>query len=119
MPLSAERIHRGRPTPFPWEREALDSIYKSISDNDPHQAWELHELYDPSTGRLYELDLVFLSRRGVFLVEIKSHPGVLRGDIVDWTFTDDTGRQRAIECLAPAEGLEPPTRWLTATCSTD
>lgn len=98
MPLSASRIHRGRETPYPWERAALEQIYARISDNDPHQAWELHELHDPSTGRMYELDLVFLSRAGLFLVEIKSHPGALEGDVVDWTFTDEGGHRRTLEC---------------------
>lgn len=98
MALSDARIHRGRPTPYPWEREALDLIYAGISDIDPYQAWELHELHDPSSGRLYELDLLFLSRVGLFLVEIKSQPGVLSGDVVDWTFTESGGRRRTIEC---------------------
>lgn len=98
MPLSEARIHRGRPTPYPWEREALDLVYPGVSDTDPYQAWELHELHDPSTGRLYEIDLAFLSRVGLFLVEIKSHPGVLTGDVVDWTFTEPGGRRRTIEC---------------------
>lgn len=107
MALPEARIHRGRPTPFPWERNALDLVYKhgSLSDTDPHQAWELHELYDPSSGRLYELDLLFLSRQGLFLVEIKSHPGVLSGDIVDWTITEN-GRRRTIECPYPGANLK-------------
>ena len=100
MALSSSRIHRGRPTPFPWEREALDFIYQQIADKDPYQAWELHELYDRSSGRLYELDLVFLSKVGLFLVEIKSHPGILRGDAVDWTFAGGD-RRRTIECPYP------------------
>ena len=98
MPLSHERIHAGRATPFAWERKALDMVYDGLTDIDPYQAWELHELHDPSTGRLYEIDLAFLSRVGLFLVEIKSQPGVLRGDIVDWTFTECNGRRRTIEC---------------------
>lgn len=107
MALPESRIHRGRPTPFPWERQALDLVYKhgSLSDTDPHQAWELHELYDPSSGRLYEIDLLFLSRQGLFLVEIKSHPGVLAGDIVDWTITEN-GRRRTIECPYPGANLK-------------
>ena len=102
MPFPESRIHRGRPTPYPWERQALDLVYQheSLSDSDPHQAWELHELYDPSSGRLYELDLLFLSRQGLFLVEIKSHPGVLTGDIVAWTFSDG-GHRRTIDCPFP------------------
>jgi serine/threonine protein kinase len=105
--FSEGRIHRGRPTPFPWERRALDLVYNhpSISDTDPHQAWELHELYDPSSGRLYEIDLLFLSRQGLFLVEIKSHSGVLTGDIVDWTITDG-GRRSPIECPYPGANLK-------------
>ncbi len=98
MALSEARIHRGRPTHYPWEREALDLIYPDIADIDPYQAWELHELHEPSTGRLYEIDLAFLSRVGLFLVEIKSHPGVLTGDVVDWTFTDAESKRRTIEC---------------------
>lgn len=107
MALPQSRIHPGRPTPFPWERQALDLLYKhaSLSDTDPHQAWELHELYDPSSGRLYEIDLLFLSRQGLFLVEIKSHPGVLTGDIVDWTITEN-GRRRTIECPYPGANLK-------------
>lgn len=107
MALSEGRIHRGRPTPYPWERQALDLVYRheSVSDTDPHQAWELHELYDPSTGRLYELDLLFLSRQGLFLVEIKSHPGVLTGDIVDWTITEGATR-RSMECPYPGANLK-------------
>ena len=105
--LPEGRIHRGRPTPFPWERQALDLVYAhdSLSDTDPHQAWELHELYDPASGRLYEIDLLFLSRHGLFLVEIKSHPGALTGDIVDWTFTEG-GRRRTIECPFPGVNLK-------------
>lgn len=98
MALSDARIHRGRPTPYPWERAALDIIYAGISDIDPYQAWELHELHDPTSGRLYELDLLFLSRVGLFLIEIKSHPGVLSGDIVDWTVTEPGGQRRLLEC---------------------
>lgn len=107
MALPESRIHRGRPTPFPWERQALDLVYKhgSLSDTDPHQAWELHELYDPSSGRLYEIDLLFLSRQGLFLVEIKSHPGVLTGDIVDWIITEN-GRRRTIACPYPGANLK-------------
>lgn len=107
MALPESRIHRGRPTPFPWERRALDLVYahSSLSDSDPHQAWELHELYDPASGRLYEIDLLFLSRQGLFLVEIKSHPGVLTGDIVDWTFTENS-RRRTIDCPYPGANLK-------------
>jgi hypothetical protein len=107
--LPESRIHRGRPTPFPWERRALDLVYKhpSVSDTDPQQAWELHELYDASSGRLYELDLLFLSRQGLFLVEVKSHPGVLTGDIVDWMITDGGRRRTPHACQGAGWKVRP------------
>ena len=98
MPLPPTRIQRGRETPYRWEREALDFVEVGIPGGDtaasglpnadPHQVWELQELHDPTTGRLYEIDLLVLARTGLYLVEIKSHPGVLRGDLVDWRFVD-------------------------------
>ena len=42
---------------------------------------------------------------GAVLGRIKSHPGVLTGDIVDWTFTDE-GRRRTIECPYPGANLK-------------
>lgn len=114
--LSPSRIHRGHATPFPWEREALDLIYAGLPDVDPYQAWELHELHDPSTGRLYELDLLFLSRVGLFLVEIKSHPGVLTGDYLDWTITEPPespqGRPRPRTLACPYASVNHKARVL-------
>src|SRR5690606_21288930 len=47
-------------------------------------AWELVELVDPSSGRLYEIDALILGYRALYLVEIKGGPGVYSGDTVDW-----------------------------------
>lgn len=101
MPLSPKRIFEGGETEFPWEREAIDFVLQELPDSDPHLAWPLHELLDPGTGRLYEIDLMVLARSGLFLIEIKSHPGVLTGDSQDWTFTESSGRQRHLACPYP------------------
>jgi len=84
MTLSANRIHRGSETEFTWERQALDYVFQGLPDVDPFQAWELQEFEDPTTGRLYEIDLLVLGKHALYLVEIKSHPGVVRGDVRDW-----------------------------------
>ena len=102
MPLSNKRIFEGGQTDFPWEREAIDFVLQELPDSDPHLAWPLHELLDPGTGRLYEIDLMVLSRSGLYLIEIKSHPGVLTGDSLDWTFTEAGGRPRHLACPYPA-----------------
>ena len=75
MPLPPTRIQRGRETPYRWEREALDFVEVGIPGGDtassglpnadPHQVWELQELHDPTTGRLYEIDLLVLARTGL------------------------------------------------------
>jgi serine/threonine protein kinase len=98
MALSEGRIFRGGETDFPWEREAIKFVEDELPDSDPHLIWPLHELLDPGSGRLYEIDVMVLARNALFLVEIKSHPGVLTGDQRDWTFTDESGRSRYIEC---------------------
>ena len=102
MALSPKRIIQGGETDFPWEREAIDFVLAELPDSDPHLAWPLHELLDGGTGRLYEIDLMVLARSGLFLVEIKSHPGVLTGDNQDWTFTEEGGRQRHLACPYPS-----------------
>ncbi len=102
MALSPGRIQHGGETSFPWEREAVDFVLEALPDSDPHLAWPLHELLDPGTGRLYEIDLMVLARSGLFLIEIKSHPGVLEGDPQDWTFTEKGRPPRHIRCPYPS-----------------
>jgi hypothetical protein len=46
---------------------------------------------------------IYLTIPGVYLIKIIS---LVKG-------------QKPLGLLAPRDGLEPPTQWLTATCSTD
>ena len=101
MPLPPKRIVPGGETNFPWERDAIDFVLQALPDSDPHFAWPLHELLDEGTGRLYEIDLLVLARSGLFLVEIKSHPGVLTGNNRDWTFRERGGKVRHLACPYP------------------
>lgn len=96
MALSRQRIHQGAETDYPWEREAIDFVLDTLPDVDPYNAWPLVEFVVPSTGQLYEVDLLVLSRHCLYLVEIKSHPGELTGDSRDWCFTHE-GRRSNIE----------------------
>lgn len=96
MALPLSRIHQGAETEHPWEREAIDYILRGLPDVDPYQAWPLHELSDPGSGRLYEIDILILGYHALYLIEIKSHPGDLNGDALDWYFTHQ-GMSRPIE----------------------
>lgn len=94
MGLSNKRITQGNETPHTHEREGVEFILECLPDCDPFHAWPLHELLDESTSRLYEIDMLVLTRQALFLIEIKSHPGTLTGDNVDWFFTDENMRPR-------------------------
>jgi len=96
MALSSSRIEEGGETHYTWERSGLDYVLKGLPDVDPYRAWTLMEFVVPGTGALYEIDMLVLSRQALYLVEIKSHPGILTGDARDWTFEHE-GRRRSIE----------------------
>ncbi|MBO9539711.1 BREX system serine/threonine kinase PglW [bacterium] len=78
---------------FPWEREALAYIRERLPDGEPFRAWSNFE-FIAEDGSLNEVDLLVVSRYKVFLVEIKSRPGLLQGDGGTWTWSLD-GKARA------------------------
>lgn len=85
MTLSTSRIVISGETPHPHERAAIDFVIETLPNTDPYHVWALTELLDPSTGRLYELDLVVLGYSAIYLIEVKSGPGLYTGDTLDWS----------------------------------
>ncbi|MBL0085868.1 MAG: BREX system serine/threonine kinase PglW [Ideonella sp.] len=88
MSLSAARWHVIAESNFAWEREALDWLRSNLPDRDSWHVWTNFEFIDDE-GKVSEVDALVLSPAGLFLVEIKSRPGVLRGDAHSWTWTTD------------------------------
>jgi len=85
---------------YPWEREAVAFAFEQLRDRgDPFQGRALVELLDPGSGSLYEIDLLLIGYSAIYLVEIKSHPGKIEGDHVDWIWTPPEGRK--IEIPSP------------------
>lgn len=72
---------------FSWEREALEYLRDRLPDHEPWRAWANFE-FIADDGSVNEVDLLVLSPRGLFIIEIKSRPGVLSGDAAYWTWTD-------------------------------
>jgi len=101
MALAQHRVVLVGETPHAHEREAIQLVLSELPNNDPYLAWELTELLDASTGRLYEIDLLVLGYSALYLVEIKSGPGTYKGDSVDW-YRDVAGE--------PAHYMECPYR---------
>ena len=88
MTLSQARWHVIAESNFAWEREALEWLRGQLPDRDPWHVWTNFEFIDDE-GKVSEVDALVLSPAGLFLVEIKSRPGVLTGDAHSWTWTTD------------------------------
>jgi len=83
--MSTKHWHIIAESSFPWEREALDFIREHFPQREPYHAWQLFE-FIADDGSVNEVDLLVLTPVGFFLVEIKSRPGLLRGDAGTWTW---------------------------------
>ncbi len=88
MTLGPSRWHVIAESAFAWEREALEWLRSHLPDQGPWHAWTNFEFIDDE-GKVNEVDALVLSPAGLFLVEIKSRPGLLTGDAHSWTWTAD------------------------------
>jgi serine/threonine protein kinase len=95
MTLSVARWHVIAESNFAWERDALEWLRSQLPDRDPWHVWTNFEFIDDE-GKVNEVDALVLSSAGLFLVEIKSRPGVLTGDVHSWTWNTD-GRSTTVD----------------------
>jgi serine/threonine protein kinase len=93
--MSLSRWQTVSPSQFAWEREALDWLRNHLPDREPWHAWTNFEFIDEE-GKVNEVDVLILTPAGLFLVEIKSRPGVVSGDAHTWLWVTD-GRERAYD----------------------
>lgn len=91
MPMKSPRWTAIAESQFSWERAALDWLREELPDRDPWHVWTNFEFIDDD-GKVNEVDALILAPSGLFLVEIKSRPGVITGDPHTWTWTTD-GRE--------------------------
>jgi hypothetical protein len=85
------------PSQFPWEQDALDFVQRAMPNREPFRAYSNFE-FVAEDGSINEVDLLVLSAKGFFLVEVKSRPGVIDGDAMTWRWTDDgVGKERVID----------------------
>ncbi len=76
---------------FPWEREALEFVRQEFPAHEPYRAWANFEFFGDD-GSINEVDLLVLTKVGIFLIEIKSRPGTIIGDAGTWTW-DENGKR--------------------------
>ena len=84
------------PSEYSWEREALDFVRKHLPDHDPYRAWANFE-FIAQDGSINEIDLLVLTSKGLFMVEIKSHPGTISGDAAAWVWEKPNGGQKVFD----------------------
>ena len=80
---------------FPWERDALAFVRERLPDHDPYRVWSNFE-FIADDGSINEVDLLALTPKGFYLVEIKSRPGIVEGDRGTWTWRHD-GRRHTFD----------------------
>ncbi len=82
-------------SPFPHEREALAFIKSRLPNNEPYRAWTNME-FIADDGSVNEIDALVVTPRGFFLIEIKSHPGIMFGDGQNWRWRRPNGSDKPL-----------------------
>lgn len=79
------RWNQAGPSEFPWEQDALDHVRDLMPDTEPYRAWAIFA-FTAATGHVRDVDLLMAVPAGLFLIEIKSHPGRLTNQGGTWLF---------------------------------
>lgn len=90
-PVTRERWFQPRKSGFRWEQEGLDHLRALMPRTEPFRAWATFQFTGPS-GRINECDVLIAVPGGLYLLELKGHPGrvVNHGDT--WQFHGDRVR---------------------------
>jgi serine/threonine protein kinase len=83
-------------SPWPHEREALAFIRSRLPNYEPYRAWSNVE-FIAEDGSVNEVDLLVVTGRGFFVVEIKSWPGTLKSDGQRWLLRRPSGAEALID----------------------
>ncbi len=93
--MSDKHWHEVTPSAHAHEREALQYLRAHLPDHEPWRVWT-NFVFTADDGSMNEVDALVLSPVGLFLVEIKGHPGAVRGG-QDTLHFDAGGFKKSIE----------------------
>ncbi|MFJ4126219.1 BREX system serine/threonine kinase PglW [[Kitasatospora] papulosa] len=90
-PPRTERWFQPRRSAFSWEQDGLDHLRQLMPKAEPYRAWATFS-FTAASGRTNECDLFIAVPGGLYLLELKGHPGrvVNHGDT--WQFHSDRVR---------------------------
>jgi serine/threonine protein kinase len=87
----SQRWH-GQKSAYSWEQAALDHIRAQMPEAEPYRTWQTFT-FTTDRGHVREIDLFIATPGGLFLVEIKSHPGTATNNGRTWMFRDGRARR--------------------------
>src|SRR5450756_301126 len=78
---------QGQRSAYSWEQSALEHVKAQMPDAEPYRAWQTFT-FTGDKGHVREVDLLIATPGGLFLVEIKSHPGTATNHGSTWMLRD-------------------------------
>ncbi|MET8541087.1 BREX system serine/threonine kinase PglW [Kitasatospora sp. NPDC004799] len=81
----AQQWYQEQPSPYAHEQDALDHIRRLMPPAEPFRAWATFS-FTARSGRVNECDLLIAVPAGLYLIEVKSHPGRLENIGSTWNF---------------------------------
>jgi serine/threonine protein kinase len=84
-PPAQKRWFQERPSQYPWEQDGLDHVRRAMPQAEPYRAWATFS-FTAASGRIHECDLLIAVPGGLYLVELKAHPGHVANHGDTWTF---------------------------------
>jgi len=108
--LRQRRWFQERPSEYPWEQDGLDHVRRLLPNAEPYRAWATFSFTAPS-GRINECDLLVAVPGGLYLLELKGHPGHVVSHGETWTFRPGDGG-RLLTLRNPLHLLDQKTKEL-------
>ncbi|GAB3489550.1 BREX system serine/threonine kinase PglW [Amycolatopsis cihanbeyliensis] len=96
-PPRSQRWIQREPSQFTWEQDGLDFVKKQLPNAEPYRAWATFS-FVAASGRVNECDLLIAVPGGLYLVELKAHPGRVTNNGSTWRVKDpNDGRIRTLD----------------------
>jgi serine/threonine protein kinase len=83
----ARRWFQERRSEYPWEQDGLDHVRRLLPDAEPYRAWATFSFMS-TRGHLHECDLLVAVPGGIYLLELKGHPGRIANKGDTWMVYD-------------------------------
>ncbi|GDY33794.1 BREX system serine/threonine kinase PglW [Gandjariella thermophila] len=84
-PPARQRWFQERQSEYAHEQDGLDHVRRLMPNAEPYRAWATFS-FTAASGRINECDLLIAVPGGLYLVELKGHPGHVVNSGETWTF---------------------------------